>query len=75
MLWIPQKGLLRAQNNLGSVGDNNPGDPVTTGASAGVKGAVAELIAAAAFDAYLLHVFSHSYGLTATATRAVEISI
>lgn len=71
MLWIPQKGRLHQQHNTGAVGSLNIGTNVTTGAAAGTKGAVAELIASTNFDAYLLGIHAADYGISAIACEGM----
>jgi hypothetical protein len=76
MLWVPHKGVLRVEHNVGAVGTGTPGTAVTTGASASTKGAVAELIAATAFDAYWIRVVATNYAVTATASEgALDIMV
>ena len=65
-LWVPQKGTLRVQHNVGTVGDVTPGTTVTTGAAEATKGAVAELIASTSFEVYWLEIFAFAYGNAAT---------
>lgn len=69
MLWVPQKGLLRVQHNTNGVGSATPGTAVTTGGSAGTKGAAAEIFAATLFDAYWVTVIASNYGLSAAASQ------
>ena len=69
MLWIPQKGIIRMQHNLGSLGTQTVGTSVTTGAAAATKGAAVELIAATNFDAYWVTVIASNYGLAATTSQ------
>jgi hypothetical protein len=76
MLWVPQKGILRLEHNLGNVGTQTPGTSVTTGGAAGTKGTPAEMIAATAFDAYWVSIFASNYGALATdAKGAMDILI
>ncbi len=79
LLWVPQKGILRVQHNVGAVGaDNTPGTTVTTGAAEATKGTPAELISAAnnAFDTYWLRVVAYAYGLAATDSQgAMDILV
>lgn len=65
MLWVPQEGRLLRETTLNTVGDATPGNSVTTGATAPVKGAVVQLIASTVFDAYLIDVWIHGYALAA----------
>lgn len=69
MLWVPQKGILRLEHNLGGVGTITPGTAVTTGASASTKGTAVQLIASTAFDSYWCRVMATNYGLSATTSR------
>lgn len=76
MLWVPQKGIVRREHNMGTVGTLTPGTAVTTGAAAGTKGAVAQIFAATAFDAYWVRVIAHQYSLAATDSQgALDILI
>ena len=76
MLWIPQKGRLLVQHNLGSVGDVTPGTTVTTGGTTSTKGTPAELIAATAFDAYWVVVTASGYsGSAAASDGAMDLLI
>lgn len=70
MLWVPQKGVLRKEDNMGAVGSATPGTSVTSGAGATAKGTITELIAATAFDAYLVRVYGIVCGISATASEA-----
>lgn len=69
MLWVPQKGILRTEHNLGNVGSTTPGTAVTTGASSSTKGAVAEIFASTAFDAYWMEVRAYGYSAAATTSQ------
>ena len=71
MLWVPQKGEILVQHNLGDVGDATPGTQVTTGATAPVKGTAVEVFASTAFDAYWVEVYAWNYSLNATQTRVM----
>ena len=71
MLWVPQKGRLLHQHNTGDVGTLNIGTSVTTGAAAGTKGAVAELIASTSFDAYMIAIHAGDYGFSAVACEGM----
>jgi len=71
MLWAPRKGKLLEEHNTGAVGSLNIGTAVTTGAAAGTKGSVAQLIAATSFDSYLIHIMACDYGLSATACEGM----
>jgi hypothetical protein len=66
MLMIPQKGLVRVEHNVGTVGDATPGTQVTTGGTSSTKGSVAECIASTSFDAYMLWVSASEYHVSAT---------
>lgn len=68
-LWVPQKGTRRLDHNTGAVGTATPGTSVTTGAASGTKGAVSQLIASTAFDAYWVTVIASDYRLAATASQ------
>jgi hypothetical protein len=76
MLWVPQKGQLRVETNAGAVGTANIGTAVTTGAAAGTKGAVAQLIASTLFDAYWIMVMASNLNSSATASEgALDIMV
>jgi hypothetical protein len=76
MLWVPKKGKLRVEHNVGSVGTSTLGTSVTTGGSAATKGTPAEMIAATAFDTYWIRVMATRYGsATATSAGAMDILI
>lgn len=71
MLWVPQKGILRAEHNVGgTVNNNRPGTTVTTGGTSATKGTAVELIASTAFDAYWITVLATGYGNAATTSQA-----
>jgi hypothetical protein len=59
MLWVPQKGKLRVEHNIGSTANQDYGTAVTTGASASTKGSPAELFSSTSFDCYFLTVIAH----------------
>lgn len=61
MLWVPKKGVLQVQHNMGLVGTTTLGTAVTTGAVATTKGTPAELIASTSFDAYWVEVIATAY--------------
>lgn len=68
-LWTPQRGRLRVEHNLGTIGSNTYGTAVTTDATlASTKGTAVELITATAFDAYEITVVAHGYSTTSTAS-------
>jgi len=69
LLWVPQKGIIRVEHNLGNVGTSTPGSGVSTGAAASTKGTPAELITSTAFDAYWITVLASNYGLAATTAQ------
>jgi hypothetical protein len=69
MLWVPKKGIIQMEHNLGAVGSTTVGASVTTGASSATKGTVVELIAATEFDAYWITVIASAYGLAATTAQ------
>jgi hypothetical protein len=70
MLWVPQKGILRVQHNLGNVGTTTMGTSVSTDAgSSATKGTAVELISATSFDAYWVKIIATSYGLAATTSQ------
>ncbi len=72
MLYIPRKGILRANDhNLGSVGTTTPGTSVTTGAAATAKGTAVQLTASTLYDAYWIRVYAWGLSNTATASGAV----
>jgi hypothetical protein len=68
MLWVPEKGRLLRQHNLGTIG-STPGTSVTTGAAASTKGSPAEVFASTAFDSYLVEVSAWGYGSSATDSK------
>lgn len=69
MLWVPQKGILQVQHNLGNVGATTLGASCTTGGAAATKGTPVELIASTSFDAYWIKVIASAYGLAATTAQ------
>lgn len=69
MLWVPQKGALQVQHNIGSVGASYPGTSVTTGATSSTKGTPAEIFSSTSFDSYGMFIVAHSYGLAGNATE------
>lgn len=69
MLWVPQKGIVRVEHNIGTVGRSTPGTSVTTGGTASTKGTAAELIASTSFDAYWIKIVASNYGVSATTSR------
>jgi hypothetical protein len=69
MLWVPAKGPLLYEHNLGTVGAATIGTSVTTGASAATKGTPVQLIASTAFDAYMIQITASEYGSPATTAR------
>lgn len=69
MLWVPNAGRIRIESTLGTVGSSNWGTAVTTGASASTKGTPVELIAATAFDAYWIEVYTADYARDVTASQ------
>lgn len=71
MLWVPKKGRLRVEHNTGIVGSASIGPAVTTGASAGTKGAVTELFASTLFDAYWMQIIAGNYGAGVTASEGM----
>src|SRR3990167_3452343 len=76
MLWVPQKGILRVQHNLGAVGADPFGTSVTTGASASIKGTPAEIFASTSFDAYWVTIIASAYGASGAASEgAMDILI
>ena len=76
MLLVPQKGRLRYESNLGTVGSATPGTSITTGTPATTKGSVVVPIATTAFDAYLMQVTATDYSLAATnANLMVDIQV
>lgn len=66
MLWVPQKGLVRREHNIGTVGTATPGTSVTTGAASGTKGTAVQLIASTSFDAYWVVIVASQYAVAAT---------
>jgi hypothetical protein len=76
MLWVPQKGIVRVQHNVGNVGTLTPGTSVTTGGASSTKGTAVQLIASTSFDAYWIKVTASDYGLSATnASGCLDILI
>lgn len=76
MLWVPNKGIVRMQHNLGGVGSAPLGTTITTGATSPVKGTVVELIASTSFDAYWIKVLAAGYGAgAATSQGCLDILI
>ena len=70
MIWTPQKGAILYEHNFGNVGATTLGTSVTTGASASTKTSPAtQLIAATAFDSYLMIITAAAYGAAATTAR------
>jgi len=69
-LWVPQKGLISVQHNVGTVGDVTPGATVTTGAAASTKGAYVSLLTTT-FDVYWIRIYAFAYGTTATDSQGV----
>lgn len=69
MLWVPSKGALLTEHNLGNVGSASLGTSVTTGGAASTKGTAVQLIASTAFDAYLVLITAAAYGTSATTSR------
>lgn len=68
MLWIPQKGQLQTESNVGATANATLGTSVTTGAASATKGTVAQLIASTSFDSYLMQITAADYGTSATAS-------
>jgi hypothetical protein len=68
VLGGPKKGLVRVESNYGSTPTENLGTSVTTGASSGTKGSVAELIASTAFDAWEIIIAAANYGTSNNAS-------
>ena len=70
MLWVPQKGVVRTEHNLGAVGTVSLGTSCTTdAASSATKGTPVELIASTAFDAYWVTILATRYGNAATTSQ------
>jgi len=69
VLWVPQKGVLRFEQTIGTIGTANIGASCTTGAAAATKGTAVQLIASTGFDAYLIEIVASGYGLAATTAR------
>jgi hypothetical protein len=69
MLWVPKKGALRVQHNLGGVGTTTPGTSVSTGATSAAKGTPVELITSTSFESYWMTVLASGYHATATNSR------
>jgi hypothetical protein len=71
MLYIPSKGILRADDhNLGSVGTTTPGTSVTTGGTSATKGTAVQLTASTLYDAYWIRVYAWGYSNLANAAGA-----
>jgi len=66
MLWVPQKGELMFESNMGTVGDDTPGTQVTTGGASSTKGTAVECITSTAFETYMIEVSDQAYSLPAT---------
>lgn len=76
MLWVPQKGIVRREHNMGAVGTLLPGTAVTTGAAASTKGTAVQLIGSTAFDTYWMTILATNYFLAATDSQgALDILI
>lgn len=76
MLWTPSKGALLYEHTHGDSGTAGPGVLVQTGGTSATKGTPVELIAATAFDAYLVQVIVSQYGASNTTARlAVDLMI
>lgn len=74
MLWTPSKGALLYEHTHGDSGTAGPGVLVQTGGTSATKGTPVELIAATAFDSYLVHVVVSQYGIsTGTSRLCVDI--
>jgi hypothetical protein len=70
MLWVPQKGIVRVQHNVGTVGNITPGTTITTGAAASTKGSYVSLLTTT-FDVYWIEVMAFAYGTTAADSQGV----
>lgn len=68
MLWIPQKGQLLHQSNVGATANAVLGTNVLTGAASNTKGTITELISSTSFDSYLMQITAADYGATGTAS-------
>lgn len=68
-LWVPAKGKFRVEHNTGAVGVSQIGTSVTTGSPSSTKGTAVQLIAATAFDSYLMMVIASDYAQSATASE------
>jgi hypothetical protein len=76
MLWVPKKGKLRVEHNVGAVGTTTHGTSVTTGGAANTKGTPAEMIASTAFDAYWVRIVATNYAsITVSSAGAMDILI
>lgn len=71
MLFIPQKGIIRSEHNMGSVGTLTPGTSCTTGGTSSTKGTPAEIFASTSFDAYAIEIMAFNYALAATAAEGM----
>lgn len=68
MLWIPQKGQLLHQSNVGATANAVLGTNVPTGAASNTKGTITELISSTSFDSYLMQITAADYGTSVTAS-------
>jgi hypothetical protein len=68
MLWVPQKGVLRVEHNVGSVGTDTPGTSVTTGGAASTKGTPVEVFASTSFDTCYIAIMASNYGASVAAS-------
>lgn len=66
-LWVPQKGSLLRQTNIGSVGAAAYGTGITVGVGS-AKGAITQLLASANFDACWVRVSASGYALSGAAS-------
>lgn len=66
MLWVPQKGDVLVQHNLGSVGSATLGTSVSTGAGSSTKGTAVQIFASTNFDAYWVTVYASNYAEPST---------
>jgi hypothetical protein len=69
MLWLPQKGVVKCQHNLGAAGAASRGTSCTTGGTAATKGTAVQLLASTLFDVYWVTVLASGYGLSATTSQ------
>lgn len=78
MLFVPQKGIVRVEHNLGGTvpASNVTGTAVTTGGSSNTKGTPVQIFASTPFDTFLVTIVASCYGVsTAASEGALDILI